>query len=240
MKWVWVLFVAGYSLIGAQNTNELGLLREQLKKQTELSRQLEEKLVQVTKALSDAQLRLEEQSTLLAAYQKSTNQAGVTVSQIDPAWAVSPVLLSASKAPLGTNLTFQSVFGRKVTFRDSEGRLRTFDVDDLHGDALAYYRIDSSMAKQRDAQIAAQKQRALAQYYTAVAASRDAWRNYNDAIARTAQERARAEQEAQQAQVQEQMRILAEQNEQLRANAALQAANRVLPVDEEGNPILPE
>jgi hypothetical protein len=137
---------------------------------------------------------------------------------------VFPQLKDAKGNVVLTNAEFGSLFGRRLAFRVAGGP-RAFDVDELHPGVLAYLGIDPEATKQK---YALQKQREQIQQMTDAVARKQAFRQWEEHMAKLAVEQAKAavEREKSAAYRTEQVRVLQQaSNDRLKVWAAERQAD---------------
>lgn len=211
----------------------LTALKQTLTNTTDTAQQLETKLTRMTEALVDSTRQLSETRTELE--HRGANPGGavpplpppvVSGSREDKTFrAIFPELLSKSGRLIARQQEFSTQLGRRLIFKDGDGKRLRCDVEELHPAVLAALGIDPQAARQEQRELDAKS----AQFH---AAAQQAQAAHAAAVAQAAKEQrelaAKAEEERRRLNLEETLRLQAAETDRLRATATLRAADAAL------------
>ncbi len=222
-----------------------------LKDAEETAKQMESKLNQMTQVLTNLAARLQDATVELKeneAKSQALREAGgqeeskerllaalpkpqKVVRSGTPSWLF-PQLLNTNGRVLAVNAEYSATYGRRIAFKYENGDRGVYDVDELHPGVLRTLGVDPEAAKQRqaekDAAAARKKAAELQAYQEFYEEMRGRQGEFQQKWERQRQEQARLAETQRQNQLNEQLRIQAAENDRLRAEAAMRAADAAM------------
>ncbi|HSH96185.1 MAG TPA: hypothetical protein VK968_18715, partial [Roseimicrobium sp.] len=176
-------------------------------------------------AAAAKQATMEKAKTEVAAPTVSSSTASNGKEQKKITFAQLP---SSKGAILATNIDFGDVYGRKLVFRPATGAPKSYDVDELHLGVLAHLNLDPDILKRDQSEIDQRLKEQEAAYRKDLAERRAAEAKVAAERAKLEVEYARLREEQRRAKTDEDLKRKQIENDRLRAEASLRAADAAM------------